>query len=138
ECFPAESRDLFWQMDMVASGPNGKLQPLNFDENGDNVVDNSERDAIRGRNTWLLWGGGNETFWNWLQQEGYGLTDFLILMDSRERANRFKTAGLINQPGFESSNVPLLGLYFDPPKGGHWRIGMLRPHPPPRRLPKDV
>src|SRR6266498_5870076 len=44
ECFPAEPRDLFWQMDTVASGPNGQLQPLNFDENGDNVVDNGERD----------------------------------------------------------------------------------------------
>src|SRR4051812_32418530 len=31
ECFPAEPRDVFWQMDMVA-GPGGKLQPLNFDE----------------------------------------------------------------------------------------------------------
>jgi hypothetical protein len=80
ECFPAEPRDLFWQMDQVASGPNGQLQLLNFDEKGDNVVDNAERDAIRGRNTWLLWGGGNETFWNRLQQEGYWLTDFLILM----------------------------------------------------------
>ena len=60
ECFPAAPRDLFWQMDQVASA-DGQLQPLNFDENGDNVIDNSERDAIRGRNTWLLWGGGDET-----------------------------------------------------------------------------
>jgi hypothetical protein len=129
-CFPAEPRDLFWQMDKVV-WKKGSLEPLDFDENQDGVVDNSERDAIRGRNTWLLWGGGNEAFWGWLQESGYGLTDFLILMDSRQRANRFKTAGLINQPGFESSNIPLLGLYFDQPKGGDWRNAMLRP-PPPR------
>ncbi len=112
ECFPAEPRDLFWKMDQVP-GPDGKLQPLNFDENGDGVIDNSERDAIRGRNTWVLWGGGNESFWNWLQQDGYGLTDFLILMDSRQRESRFKRAGLINQPGFQTSTQRFLGLYID-------------------------
>ena len=85
ECFPAEPRDLFWQMDWV-SGKNGQLEPLDFDEDGDGAVSNEDRDAIRGRNTWLLWGGGNETFWAWLQEHGYGLTDFLILMDSRRRA----------------------------------------------------
>jgi hypothetical protein len=116
ECFPAEPRDVFWKMDWVPSGPNGELQPLNFDENGDGKVDDSERDAIRGRNTWLLWGGGNEAFWAWLQEKGYGLTDFLILMDSRRRANRFKEAGLINQPGFEISTEPILGLYIDAAK----------------------
>jgi hypothetical protein len=148
ECFPAEPRDLFWQMDQVV-WDKGRLEPLDFDEDRSSKKDpitgivmsgvtDKERDAIRGRNTWLLWGGGNETFWGWLQERGYGLTDFLILMDSRQRANRFKTAGLINQPGFESSNVPLLGLYFDQPKGGDWRNGMLRPPPPPGKLPKDV
>lgn len=146
KCFPAEPRDLFWQMDMVFSETAGKLVPLDFDEDKDGEVgdkpdpelngrdplgDPADRDGIRGRNTWLLWGGGNEAFWGWLEEQGYGLTDFLILMDSRQRANRFKTAGLINQPGFESSNIPLLGLYFDQPKGGDWRNAMLRP-PPPR------
>ena len=82
ECFPAESRDLFWQMDMVP-GANGVLHPLNFDANGDGVIDPAERNAIRGRNTWLLWGGGNEGFWNWLGQDGYGLNDYLIALDSR-------------------------------------------------------
>jgi hypothetical protein len=140
-CFPAEPRDLLWQMDQVV-WKKGSLEPLDFDEDLSSKKDpvtgilmsgitDKERDAIRGRNTWLLWGGGNETFWGWLQERGYGLTDFLILMDSRQRANRFKTAGLINQPGFESSNVPLLGLYFDQPKGGDWRNAMLRP--PPQR-----
>jgi hypothetical protein len=128
-CFPAESRDLLWQMDMVASGDKGELKPLNFDENGDNKVDVGERDAIRGRNTWLLWGAGNEAFWGWLQERGYGLTDFLILMDSRKRGDRFKTAGLINQPGFESSTQPILGLYLDRPKNGDWKSAMLRPPP---------
>src|SRR5438477_11348292 len=138
ECFPAEPQDVFYEMDQVVSSPGGTPQPLNFDADNNHMISDKERDAIRGRNTWLLWGGGNETFWNWLQQEGYGLTDFLILMDSRQRQNRFKTAGLINQPGFASNDVPLLGLYLDKPKHiegtdarDDWKNAMLRP-PPPR------
>lgn len=141
ECFPAEPRDLFWQMDWVA-GKDGRLVPLDFDEDMSSQVDpvskvmmsgitDGERDGIRGRNTWLLWGGGNEAFWGWLQERGYGLTDYLILMDSRQRANRFKTGGLINQPGFASNSKPFLGLYLDQPKDGDWRNAMLRPPPSP-------
>jgi len=122
ECFPAEARDLFWQMDMVPdeSQPGHPLRPLNFDQNGDGVIDDHERDAIRGRNTWVLWCAGNEGFWNWLSQNGYGITDFLILVDSRNRTNRFVQAGLINQPGFKSNADPaktILGLYLDLPVG---------------------
>lgn len=116
ECFPAEQRDLFWQMDMVASGENGALEPLNFDVDGDGKISNTERHAIRGRNTWLLWGAGNEAFWGWLQERGYGITDFLILMDSRDRAKRFEKAGLISQPGLaghSDASKRILGLYLD-------------------------
>lgn len=116
ECYPAEPRDLFWEMDKVA-GPDGELKPLDFDQNGDGRISDSERDAIRGRNTWLMWGGGNEAFWGWLQEEGYGLTDFLILLDSRRRGSRFKDAGIINQPGFVASDLPILGLYLDAADG---------------------
>src|SRR4051812_17398292 len=122
ECFPAESRDLFWEMDMVpglpdaANGTTRPLQPLNFDIDGDGKLSNLERDAIRGRNTWVMWCGGNEGFWDWLTQNGYGITDFLILIDSRKRQERFETAGLINQPGFDQNlQKNSLGLYLDKP-----------------------
>jgi hypothetical protein len=116
ECFPAETRDLFWEMDQVASGPNGKLEPLNFDKDGNGTISDEERDAIRGRNTWLLWGGGNESFWGWLTEDGYGLSDFMIMIDSRRRNQRFENMGVMNQPDFEANhNKTILGLYFDRP-----------------------
>lgn len=116
--FPAESRDIFWQMDAVASGDNGALEPLNFDKDSDGMISDKERDAIRGRNTWLLWAAGNEAFWGWLQEDGYGLVDFLILLDSRERGTRFDSAGMINQPGMAANHdatKKILGLYLDQP-----------------------
>ena len=139
ECFPAESRDLFWRMDMVGSDKNGPLHPLNFDTNGDGKIDNAERNAIRGRNTWLLWGGGNETFWNWLAQDGYGITDFLVMLDARRRGDRFVRAGLVNQPGFKANvSKRTLGLYLDAPieeaKAGYEADEKMPPHmltPPP-------
>lgn len=127
ECFPAESRDLFWQMDRVPDGPNDELRSLNFDKNNSGKLEDvspfrphpdNERDAIRGRNTWILWAGGNEGFWNWLAQDGYGLTDLLVAFDSRSRGSRFKRLGVMNQPGFIANADPakrLLGLYLDLP-----------------------
>jgi hypothetical protein len=142
ECFPAEPRNLFWEVDQVASGPGGKLEPLNYDVDGDGKISNQERDAIRGQNTWMLWGEGNETFWGWLQERGYGLADFLILIDSRQRAHRFRDAGLMNQPGMKADlQRDILGLYLDqadgdeirlkqPPKGEFDGDGKPLVHPP--------
>lgn len=117
DAFPAEQRNLFSDVDMVA-GPNG-LQPFDYsDDHGG--ISNTARDAIRGKNTWILWGEGNEVFWNWVQQHGYGLTDFLILMDSRQRGERFAKSGLINQPGMKAQTDPtkrVLGLYLDQADG---------------------
>ena len=120
ECFPAEPQDVFYEMDQVVSSPGGTPQPLNFDADNNHMISDKERDAIRGRNTWLLWGGGNEEFWGWLQEEGFGLTDFLILLDSRNRDHRFRDDGLINQPGFVSNSDAgkrICGLFLDLPDG---------------------
>jgi hypothetical protein len=125
ECFPAEPRNLFWEVDQVASGPGGKLERLNYDVDGDGKISDQERDAIRGQNTWMLWGEGNETFWGWLQERGYGLADFLILLDSRQRDHRFRDSGLINQPGMKKQTERekrILGLYLDQADGDQIRL----------------
>src|SRR5580704_13539636 len=56
---------------------------------------------IKGRNTWNLWTGGDEQFWDRMARESYGLIDLLKTIDSRQRSTRFKEMGLINEPGFK-------------------------------------
>jgi len=71
-------------------------------------------DEIKGRNTWNLWCGGNEQFWDRMSREAYGLTDLLRLTDSRNRGTRFKELGLINQPGYLQASKPdQYGLWID-------------------------
>jgi hypothetical protein len=117
ESFPAEARDIFYPMDKwEITGWQHKMQSQNFDLDGDKKISDYERDAIRGRNTWMLWTSGNESFWEWYQEKAYGIHDFLALIDSRNRDHRFKDMGLINQPGMTKRDEPvqkILGLYID-------------------------
>lgn len=71
-------------------------------------------DEIKGRNTWNLWCGGNEQFWDRVAREALGLFDLLKTIDSRHRGERFKELGLINQPGFKQATKPdKYGLWID-------------------------
>jgi len=120
ECFPAENRNVFYEVDQVVTVPGGALHA--FDYTDGNGVTAGGRNAIRGQNTWMLWGEGNEAFWNWLQQDGYGLVDFLVLLDSRERDTRFARGGMINQPGMQTSHTKIRGLYLDEAAGSEIRL----------------
>ena len=71
---------------------------------------------IMGRNTWNLWSAGNEHFWNGVAQDSYGLMDLLKTLDNRKyaRGERFKTLGLVNEPGFRAATQPNeFGLWLD-------------------------
>jgi hypothetical protein len=71
-------------------------------------------DEIKGRNTWNLWCGGNEQFWDRMARESYGLVDVLKTLDSRKRGERFKDLGLINEPGYRQATKPdQYGLWLD-------------------------
>ncbi len=71
-------------------------------------------DEIKGRNTWNLWTGGNEQFWDRMARESFGLMDLLKTIDSRKRAKRFAEMGLINQPGYRQATEPdEFGLWID-------------------------
>jgi len=75
-------------------------------------------EEIMGRNTWNLWSGGNQHFWNHTAQDSYGLMDLLKILDNRRfpRSERFKTLGLVNEPGFRAPSKPDdFGLWLDEP-----------------------
>ena len=75
------------------------------------------QEEIMGRNAWNLWSGGTEHFWNEVSQDSYGLLDLLKMLDNRKykRGERFKTLGLVNEPGFREATTPdpVYGLQLD-------------------------
>ena len=73
-------------------------------------------DEIKGRNTWNLWCGGDEQFWDRMASASAGTIDLLKTIDSRDRASRFKEMGLINEPGYRQASHPdTYGLWIDEP-----------------------
>lgn len=117
QCFPTETRNLFSEVDKVVTGDDRTPRPIDWFDG--HTVPPTARSAIMGQNTWMLWGEGNEAFWGWVQENGYGIADFLVLLNSKNRAHRFRDGGLINQPGMVERDTPLagLGLYIDGPDG---------------------
>lgn len=80
----------------------------------DVVSTNSE---ILGRNTWMMWCGGNEGFWDWLSTKGHGQFDFLKLIDTRNRATRWRDVGMVAEPGMRQSlAADDWGLWLDEPE----------------------
>ncbi|MGH9417709.1 MAG: hypothetical protein ACRD01_13890 [Terriglobales bacterium] len=68
----------------------------------------------QGRNTWLLWTAGDQVFWDGMARRGLGAGDLLKTVDSRQRPTRFRTMGLVNQPGFATARAPdALGIWLD-------------------------
>ena len=66
---------------------------------------------IRGRNTWLVWTGGNDRFWDQLSTISFGTLDFLKTISSNPsqvfaRSNRWEQLGLVNEPCFEQATGP--------------------------------
>ncbi|MCF8476226.1 MAG: hypothetical protein K9G60_04300 [Pseudolabrys sp.] len=73
---------------------------------------------VRGRDTWLMWTGGNQAFWDYLARRSFGAFDLLKVLDSRGRGTRFATYGLMNEPGFKPAQAPdAYGLWLDEPDG---------------------
>ena len=80
---------------------------------------------IFGRNSWMIWSGGNDRFWDWLASNGFGFVDLLKLLDSRTRDTRFRDAGLINEPRMVQTGAPnpnALGVWIDAPADEEQRL----------------
>ncbi|HEY2986752.1 MAG TPA: hypothetical protein VGL11_03435 [Candidatus Binatia bacterium] len=79
---------------------------------------------IKGRNTWIVWTGGNDRFWDYLASHSFGALDFLKTLSSHpdaslkhfSRSNRWLYLGLVNEPCFDKATGPRedrYGLWLD-------------------------
>ena len=77
-------------------------------------------EEIKGRNTWIVWTGGNDKFWDKMVNASVGALDFLKTLSSHpkltkfSRDNRWEYLGLVNNPCFEKPTGP------DPDRFGLW------------------
>jgi hypothetical protein len=74
---------------------------------------------VRGRNTWIVWTGGNDRLWDRMNSVSFGALDFLKTLSSHPRLkarrdNRWNYLGLVNEPCFEKATGP------DPQRYGLW------------------
>ena len=74
---------------------------------------------VQGRNTWLVWTGGNDRFWDLLSTASVGNLDFLKVLSSHpnlrySRDTRWNYFGLVNEPCFGKPTGP------DPERFGLW------------------
>ncbi len=74
---------------------------------------------IRGRNTWLVWTGGDDRLWDQLTELTFGSTDLLKVVSSHpglgfSRDNRWNWFGVVNEPCFHKAAGP------DPRRFGLW------------------
>jgi hypothetical protein len=106
ESFPAAAEDYFQKMD----------------QNKDGVIALTPAE-VKGRNTWLVWTGGDDRLWNKLTVASFGALDLLKTISSRDdkesllwarRDNRWHYLGLVNEPCFEKAKGP------DPERFGLW------------------
>jgi len=96
---------------------------------GMNGITLTDRNEIRGRIIWNLWTGDSWKMWDYLARHGFGTTDLLKTLDTRNRAQRFQRIGTINQPGFTTAARPdQYGLWLDVPRpddaGGRFDEGV--------------
>jgi hypothetical protein len=80
---------------------------------------------VQGRNTWIVWTGGNDRFWDMISVNSVGALDFLKTLSSypgvngskalnASRKNRWRYLGLVNEPCFKPADGP------DPDRWGLW------------------
>jgi hypothetical protein len=102
ESFPAADEDYFREAD----------------QNKDGIIALTPSE-VKGRNTWIVWTGGNDRLWDKLTVASFGALDFLKTLSSHNklyanRDNRWHYLGLVNEPCFEKATGP------DPDRFGLW------------------
>jgi hypothetical protein len=68
-------------------------------------------EEVKGRNTWIVWSGGNDRFWDRIGVKAVGALDFLKTISSHPslkfgRDNRWQYLGVVNEPCFVKATGP--------------------------------
>lgn len=122
ESFPAADEDYFRDMDYgVTANPEAvaaTLAPYMPGISPQQAV----AAAVKGRNNWIVWTGGNDRFWDQLSRDSVGNLDFLKTLSNHpsqkryNRDNRWQYLGVVNEPCFEKGKGPRadrFGLWLD-------------------------
>ena len=121
QSFPAADEDYFADMDYgVTRNPKAVAAALDPYLPGISPTDATAA-AVKGRNNWIVWTGGNDRMWDTLATKSVGLLDFLKILSNHpslnySRDNRWKYLGLVNEPCFEKGSGPRadrFGLWLD-------------------------
>lgn len=117
DSFVAANEDVFHDMDQTKDG----ILDLAAAARQMKVPDDA---LIKGRNTWMVWSGGNDKLWDTLVYKSAGALDFLKILSSHPellkidprftRDHRWEYLGLVNDPCFEKATGP------DPERWGLW------------------
>lgn len=75
------------------------------------TADEAVERVARGRDNWLVFSGGNDRFWDALDRATLGGFDLLKIVSDHPalpstRKNRWKLAGLVNEPCFKAATGP--------------------------------
>lgn len=122
ESFPAAADPYFVEMDK------GVLKQKNA--NNDEIKkwaevlkispEQAHQSAIKGQNSWIVWTGGNDRFWDEMANKyTFGTYDLLKILSSHpsqgySRDTRWSYLGLVNEPCFEKATEPdQYGLWLD-------------------------
>ena len=123
ESFPASADPYFVEMDkgVLKQGDAEGSHTLNQWAAALKLTPEQVRQsAIKGQNTWLVWTGGNDRFWDEMANKySFGTFDLLKTLSSHpgqgySRDTRWSYLGLVNEPCFEKATEPdEYGLWLD-------------------------
>src|SRR5262245_16423115 len=119
-CSPSEQPGQVLDEALKAGLPAAKIRAAheNYFAAMDGGIELTE-DEVQGRNTWLVWSGGNDRMWDWIAMQSEGTLDLLKTLSSHpklkfSRDNRWDHFGLVNEPCFEKATGPdAFGLWLD-------------------------
>lgn len=135
ESFPAADDDYFKDMDYGISQKTddvvAALKPF-VPNISDKSKEEIEKIMHRGRNNWIVWTGGNDKFWDYMNAQSFGSFDLLKILSNHpalqkknpkhSRDHRWEWFGLVNEPCFRKNTdaqgklvgrEDRFGLYLD-------------------------